>query len=132
MRLSYHGQLSFFEALNPRLSDAAPRATPITIPSNRLSVISPVNAPENVAIAPGIKYYLVISHLIATRVVVALIWSLSLTTSERSLLVLSHILYMEFDLRRVDWHSLNILPRPIYLSQARFIAVQYMGCPYRL
>ena len=39
----------FVEVFNPKLDDAAPRATHIPMPSNKLFVISPVNAPANVA-----------------------------------------------------------------------------------
>jgi hypothetical protein len=50
----------FVEALNPKINDAIPRAIQIPIRGNTLFVISTVNALANVAIAPGIKYFLII------------------------------------------------------------------------
>ena len=52
------------EALNPKINDAIPRAMPI--PSNTLFVISPLSALANVAIAPGIKYFLILPIAKAT------------------------------------------------------------------
>jgi hypothetical protein len=57
-----------------------------------LFVTSPVNTPANVAIALEIKCFLVICHLAASRVIFPLMWIIALKTSERSILVLQHII----------------------------------------
>src|SRR5918995_685790 len=53
------------------------------------------------------------------HLILALKWTVSLRTTERSLLGL-RISDKKFDLRAVDCRSLNILPRPRYLLQACF------------
>lgn len=82
----------FVEALDPKVNDdAILRAIPVPIPSNTLFVISPVSALANVAIAPRNKLLFDYMEPSPTRSILSLMWTVSLTTIERSFLITLHI-----------------------------------------